>query len=403
MNNEQVQKLVSCFAGDICSPLWGDHETVPDGMPLRISTILAHDHAFLRYVFSHRDEVSDFQLESIQSMFRCINNECGGITYICPDCGVLKFIPFHCHSRVCPRCGKRYAERWGRWLMDRFLPVPHRHIIFTLPEDLWGLVGAKSDVLIEDMLEASKTVIERLLRDRFKGKKVRIGMISIVHYTGRDMKFNPHIHMLVTEGVLLSNGEWKPHWYFPYMKMCSYWKYEVLKRFRFHCRDSLEIKSIIDRQWKYSFKNGTSGYVVKNFRHILDVKNFGSYLARYVRHPPIGESRLLGFDGEYVKIKYEWDNKIVVTSVSLDRFIGGILSNIPPKGFKIVREYGLYSNVLYRWALMKITGMIFFQTRLDDYSAGVERQVVRCARCKVVMEPILIEYVVHGQWVWSLV
>ena len=120
MDNLLVQEFTSQIAGNICSPLWKEEEPFPTGMRVTIDSILLRNHAFERYVVAYREEVSDFQLESTLMMLLCAKNECGGITYSCNGCGETMFVPFRCHSRVCPRCGKRYAEQWGRMLMKRF-------------------------------------------------------------------------------------------------------------------------------------------------------------------------------------------------------------------------------------------------------------------------------------------
>lgn len=286
----------------------------------------------------------------------------------------------------------------GEKINEPFFPKDCRHVIYTLPGALWDIVGSRAEVLVEDMLDAAKTVIYRLFKDRFRKIRIRPGIICIIHYSGRDMKYNPHIHMLVTEGGLSQIGVWKKHYYWDYQKMNVYWKYEILKRFRFHCKDSLEIKSLIDKQLKMRFKNDTNGYVVKNYRDVLNVKSMGSYLARYVRHPPIGESRILAFNGEEIKIKYEWDNKIHETEININQFIAAILANIPSKGFQVVRHYGLYSNLLYRWAYGKI-----IPNRLSAKIVGQQviypfKFEVVCPKCKGVMEPFQIEYIHQGEW-----
>ena len=401
MEQVHVKEFIGNRISSLNSPHWENAEPFPEDKPLRIDTILTHNNAFDRYVISNPDEITDFQLESILSMIRCVSNENGGMYYECPCCGRSKFIPFRCHSRCCSVCGKRYAESWGRNLMGRFFPVSHRHVIFTLPGPLWEFVRSDIGLYVKDMFEASVLVIRRLFARKFKHMSVNPGMICIVHFTGRDMKFNPHIHMLVTEGGLTKNGEWKDHSFWPYKKMSEYWKYELLKLFSRHRGLSLDDKSLLDGQRKQRFVNGTNGYVVKNFRGVLDVKNVGSYLARYVRHPPIGESRLLGFDGNVVRIKYEWDNKMHTSDVLLSDFIGSILVNIPPKRFQVVRQYGMYSNICYGKSNGVFVGIVHVQSMLMDFERRESRNV-RCNYCGSSMELIMIEIVRHGRCVFVI-
>ena len=46
------------------------------------------------------------EVENIDKMINCGDPSFGGAMYGCPSCGKLKFVPFRCHSRFCPTCGK---------------------------------------------------------------------------------------------------------------------------------------------------------------------------------------------------------------------------------------------------------------------------------------------------------
>ena len=115
---------VKMFIDDLTSKMdtsfWQPRRSYPNHLPLKINAIFTYNNAFAHYVMDHPHEISDFQLDSILSMLKCSQNEIGGITYFCQRCDEMRFIPFRCHSRVCPTCGKRYSELWGRQLMDRF-------------------------------------------------------------------------------------------------------------------------------------------------------------------------------------------------------------------------------------------------------------------------------------------
>lgn len=128
--------------------------------------------------------------------------------------------------------------------MDRYLDAPHRHVIFTLPDELWGYVQRYSE-LVDALFKAMNDTIQVLFDDRFK-IYVRPGIIALIHYTGRDMKYNPHIHVLVTEGGLDCNGNWRKHSYWPYERMRHIWQEEVIKRFRGILSKDIKIKSFLD-------------------------------------------------------------------------------------------------------------------------------------------------------------
>jgi hypothetical protein len=78
--------------------------------------------------------------------------------------------------------------------------------------------------------------------------------------------------------------------------------------------------------------------------------NMARYIGRYVKHPPIAESRITAFDGKQVTFWYkdsETKQKKTVIMHKFD-FIQLLLSHIPEKNFKIVRYVGIYSRRGYR-------------------------------------------------------
>ena len=120
MIGHKVQMFIDEILSKVDTTFWRLKKPYPNYYPLKIDAILSYNNAFEHYVFNHRDEITDFQLVSVLLMLKCSRHECGGITYHCQKCDETKFIPFRCHSRVCPYCGKRYSEQWGRKLMSRF-------------------------------------------------------------------------------------------------------------------------------------------------------------------------------------------------------------------------------------------------------------------------------------------
>ncbi|WP_186304262.1 transposase, partial [Staphylococcus epidermidis] len=64
---------------------------------------------------------------------------------------------------------------------------------------------------------------------RSKKRGLRSGIITVIHTFGRDLKFNPHIHALVTEGALDNKNEWvSSGGYIPYDYLRKSWQKVVL-------------------------------------------------------------------------------------------------------------------------------------------------------------------------------
>ena len=74
------------------------------------------------------------------------------------------------------------------------------------------------------------------------------------------------------------------------------------------------------------------------------------YIGRYVKHPPIAESRITAYDGKQVIFWYKDTKSKRKITVKMDQFefIRLLLSHIPEKNFKIVRYFAIYSRRGYR-------------------------------------------------------
>ena len=51
-----------------------------------------------------------------------------------------------------------------------------------------------------------------------KKKEYTPGIIAAIHTFGRDLKWNPHVHLLITEGAMDEEGNFKKMDYIHYMK-----------------------------------------------------------------------------------------------------------------------------------------------------------------------------------------
>jgi len=79
-----------------------------------------------------------------------------------------------------------------------------------------------------------------------------------------------------------------------------------------------------------------------------NMKNNVDYLGKYLKRPPIGETRIKQYDGKsvsYVYLDHYTNTKEIMTLPVLD-FIARLICHIPDKNFRNIRYYGFLSNRL---------------------------------------------------------
>lgn len=87
------------------------------------------------------------------------------------------------------------------------------------------------------------------------------------------------------------------------------------------------------------------GFVIFADRVISGSKEFTlSYVARYVRHPPISKRRIVGYDGQVVRFTYEANGQEYTKELPKMEFIKSVLQHTSGRQFKTVRRFGLYAR-----------------------------------------------------------
>lgn len=157
----------------------------------------------------------DTEIENIDKMIHCGDPSFGGAMYHCPHCGNFKYVPFHCHSRFCPSCGNKYSMERTTSMTFKLINVIHRHCVFTIDENLRDFF-LNDRSLLDCLFHSVASVISRMFFKVNRSKNFTPGFIMILHTFGRDLKWNPHIHCLISEGGLSDDGFWRNIRYFNY-------------------------------------------------------------------------------------------------------------------------------------------------------------------------------------------
>ena len=227
--------------------------------------------------------------------------------------------------------------------------VPWQHITFTMPDVLWDFF-AYNRKLLNIIPKLAAKCIKKIAKD----KKVVTGIFIAIHTFGRDLKFNVHIHLSVTLGGLsFDSQKWKKL-FFKQQNLVKMWRYEIINllRMKYHSFD-LVIPHKISEQLNHTFTfNDFLDKQYQIFWHVFCAKQTNNqqqnvdYFARYVKRPPIAESRLRHYDGNFIIFKY-LDHKtksMVNKTLSVKDFIKRLIRHIPDQGFRLIRYYGFLAN-----------------------------------------------------------
>lgn len=304
-----------------------------------VRNILLDQDNWKRYKSSYAHLLREEQIKEIESMLLCNDPSKGYFAYYCANCDEYQFRHFCCNSRVCSRCGKRYVDQWAEKTTKRLLKVDHSHIIFTLPSILWDILKDNFDCIKELSATAYQVIVE--VMSASAKQKVTPGMISSLQTYGEDMKYNIHFHTIVTNGGMSAKyNAWKHVDYLPFDLLRLKWKHLALDVITKHIEKTPRNQGILEAVRYFQYHNGFNVKVIKTN---IPKKELVQYIARYIRHPPISNRRIIDYNGKGVTIVCGDKKKYYVT-FNVDEFIRRIVQHIPLQGFKLIRLYGLYSR-----------------------------------------------------------
>ena len=345
-----------------------------------VRDILTDNNNWERYKLFHKGKLREEQIKEIDAMIHCNDPKKGFWYYYCKDCDDYIIRHLSCNSRACCRCGTRHLKKWVKKTVERMFDVDHSHLVFTLPRDIWLLIEDNWDCIRELSIAAFRVLEETMCRSA--KQEITPGMICALHTFGNDIKWNVHFHTIISEGGATKNGKWKPVYYLPYEILRKKWRDYSLDIIKKHVemteKNQMTLLSI-----EHQYVNG---FDIKRIKGKIPKKELVGYIARYIRHPPISNRRITDYN-------YDNDNVIIIckygdtkikynVSFSIDEFITRIIKHIPPKHFKVIRHFGLYSRKKYVPNLVKRDK----QEIISKYF-GI-KHTIKCPKCKRILSPI---------------
>jgi hypothetical protein len=101
---------------------------------------------------------------------------------------------------LCPSCGAKRAAIFSHLLQNKILQdVAHAQWVFTVPKMLRPYFLYHRELLGELARLAFETVRE-MMAEAVERPDARPGMLAVIQTFGSSLKWNPHIHAIVTRG-----------------------------------------------------------------------------------------------------------------------------------------------------------------------------------------------------------
>jgi hypothetical protein len=178
-----------------------------------------------------------------------------------------------------------------------------------------------------------------------KKQRLTCGMVSALHTFGRDLKWNPHIHMLVS---LCAQGNGVPFKKFNFIPF-------VMLRKRFMATLLFNLKNALkNTKYAQTFKMladqlyiaNDNGFYVYAYAKLTNSQDVINYMVRYIGRPAIAKKRILNYENGYVTFCYNRheDEQYTEEKIPVFEFIRRVVIHVPDRYFNMLRYYGLYAK-----------------------------------------------------------
>ena len=357
--------------------------------------------------------------KNIYKMLNCGTEAMGFHLWKCPKCGHEKTVFFTCKSRFCPSCGIAQTKRWKEQFNVLFAQTAYKHVIFHPPSEFRDYFKIGKTAWYQMLF----TTAHQALAEWYVLKGYLPGIMAVIHTFGRDEKFTPHIHCLMTCGGLNNS---RTQWITPVLN--GFIPHEFLRiHFREHFLTNVEAlwKNQLMEQVPLSrrvmfaplYQNKIIQEVLGKIWFVWIGKKLENafkavtYVARYTKRPPIAESSILDYDGDMVTftfVEHKTQQRECLT-LSAEEFMKLLIRHIPDSNFRVVRYYGIFANRVRGELLPKvfaILGQDYWKAKAAVAQLGSfwRRQLelfnrldpLVCSLCLIPLELISVVYATSG-------
>lgn len=286
---------------------------------------------------------------NVTKLLACGTDLLGFHTWGCLGCGTLRKVPHTCKSRFCSSCGKKASDQWIQTNLIELPTTTWQHITFTLPQEFREFFWCN-----RHLFNLLFPIPAQIITEYAAAKGVVPGIFAALHTFGRDLKKNVHFHVSTTLGGLsLCKTKWMSPIYIDHRPMKARWKARVIAVFRDQFKaGTLKLPPQYRHMTTYRSFNSwldmlyQKNWVVHLSKPSSNHKTNIEYLGRYIKRPPLGETRINKYDGEFVTFEYfeHHVKQYQQTTIPALEFIKRLIAHIPDYYFRVIRYYNWLSN-----------------------------------------------------------
>lgn len=314
-----------------------------------------------QYCKQPKEFIKPEQYKAVNAILVCETEVLGVDHYVCPECGDVSEVRHCCKHRFCPNCSWKDTIKWAEKIKQQMLDIPHRHVVFTLPHSLNGLVKKNKKEMINILARTAADTI----KDWMKAKHgIKPGIVMVIHTYGEKKNAHYHVHMLVSWGginfktgelVALTGAE------------NEYVNYDFIKK-KFRCKYQDELIALFDKkELKHGFINRVE---FMRFLKKINEKNWHihfeppmecieaviRYIGRYSKRACLSEYKITNIEGEFISFSYkDYTDRVdpkdknspakeKELTLHYRDFFPLLLQHVPPPYFRLVRYYGVYAR-----------------------------------------------------------
>ena len=307
----------------------------------------------------------------LKHIAECRTAALGGHLDECDSCGHQRISYNSCRDRHCPKCQNTARAEWITERLERLLPIPYFHVVFTIPDELNPLALRNKKAVFKLLFAAASQALLTIARDE-KHLGAQVGFTMVLHTWGQNLLFHPHVHCVVTGGGLSSDGtRWiaaRETYLLPVKVLGKLFRGKFLAALDQAYRDGeLDLAGstaeLSDPEAWRCLKDCLyqKDWVVFAKPPFGGAEQVFNYLGRYTHRIAISNHRIVVVaDG---KVTFSWKDyadgcKKKLMTLDAIEFLRRFLLHLLPSGFVRIRHYGLCASSNVNTKLVAARGLL---------------------------------------------